>query len=127
MEFARTEGPSHLVIQRIEAGAVTIGGHTYTESLLVTPTGVVEWTPADIEELAAEHVAALAEHTPEIVLLGTGPRLRFPAPALQLPLIQRGIGVEIMDNAAACRTYNLLLSENRRVLAALLIDPNDAA
>ncbi len=121
MDFARTEGPSQLVIQRFEAGAVTIGGRTYQRSVLVTPAGVLEWAPAAIDDLSADELAALAEYTPEIVLLGTGRRLRFPDPAAQIPLIARGIGVEVMDTAAACRTFNLLLSENRRVVAALLI------
>lgn len=125
MDFSRNEGPTQLVIQRMEPGAITIGGRAYTRSVLVTPSGVVDWSPADLDAVAAEGMAGLADYDPEIVLLGTGLRLRFPDPAVSLPLLRRGIGVEVMNTAAACRTFNLLLSENRRVVAALLIEPGD--
>ncbi len=59
---------------------------------------------------------------PEIVLLGCGARFRFPSPAVLAPLYGAGIGVEVMDTRAACRTYNILLSEGRRVVAALIVD-----
>jgi uncharacterized protein len=58
---------------------------------------------------------------PEIVLLGTGPRLRFPSPAVYASLLKARIGVEVMDTAAACRTYNILAAEGRRVAAALML------
>jgi uncharacterized protein len=122
MDFSRNEGPAQLIIQRIEAGSITVGGRDYSHSILVTPSGVVAWPPRCLADIQAEQIAALADYTPEIVLLGTGQRLRFPHPGAQTPLIERGIGVEVMDTAAACRTFNLLLSEDRRVVAALLIE-----
>jgi uncharacterized protein len=74
------------------------------------------------DALSERHFAALADLAPELVIFGTGARLRFPAPALLRPLIERGIGVETMDTAAACRTYNVLLGEGRAVVAALLFE-----
>jgi uncharacterized protein len=72
------------------------------------------------EALVVAHFEWLRSQQAEIVLLGTGPRLRFPHPSLTRPLIEAGIGLEVMDTGAACRTYNLLASEGRKVLALIL-------
>lgn len=80
-----------------------------------------EWPPQTIEELNEEHVRMLAEAKPEVVIIGTGTRLKWPARALLRPLIDAGIGYEIMDTAAACRTYNVLSYEGRTVAAALMM------
>gem|GEM_PF-740563 len=82
------------------------------------------WPPADFATLTAEHLAALLAHEPEVVLLGTGSRLRFPPPEVLQPLQAAGIGFEVMDTPAACRTFNILAGEERLVIAALL--PADA-
>ena len=73
-----------------------------------------------------DHMAAIAELKPEIVLIGTGAKLTFPDRALLAPLYKAGIGVEIMDTPAACRTYNILLGEGRGVLAAVIVEPKEA-
>lgn len=72
------------------------------------------------EALEVAHFEWLRQQPAEIVLLGTGARLRFPHPSLTRPLMEAGIGLEVMDTGAACRTYNLLASEGRKVLAAIL-------
>ena len=80
---------------------------------------------ARLDELTAEHFSELIGGDgppPELVLLGSGTRLRFVAPALLRPLIEQRIGVETMDTPAACRTFNILAGEGRRVVAALLIE-----
>ena len=84
---------------------------------------VTRRTPAaaSIETLSADHIAAIVELAPEIVLLGTGPAFRFPDAARLAPLYKAGIGVEVMDTPAACRTYNILLGEGRNVVAALIL------
>ena len=74
-----------------------------------------------LDALTADHLALLVGLGREIVLLGTGARLRFPHPEILKPLIQAGIGVEVMDVQAACRTYNILMAEERRIAAALLL------
>ncbi len=81
-----------------------------------------DWPPQQFADLAPEHFAALLELEPELVLFGSGGQFRFPAPELIAPLCRRGIGVEVMDTGAACRTYNVLAAEGRRVVAALLLD-----
>jgi uncharacterized protein len=82
-----------------------------------------DWNCARFEDLTAEHFAQLAQSQPELVIFGSGTRLRFPPPALLRALMENRIGIETMDTLAACRTYNILAGEGRQVLAALLIEP----
>jgi uncharacterized protein len=104
-------------------GYVMVNQERYSRSLVVLPDRLItDWAATTFEALAAEHVGALAELGLEIVLLGTGPRLRFPDPAILRPLAEAGIGVEVMDVQAACRTYNILMAEDRKVGAALLLE-----
>jgi uncharacterized protein len=104
-------------------GYVAINGERRTASVIVLPRDPVQaWAPARFEDLAAEHFETLAARELEIVLLGTGPRLRFPHPAITRPLIEARIGVEVMDVPAACRTFNILMAEGRKVAAALVLD-----
>lgn len=99
-------------------------GHreTVTTSVVLTPDRIIrDGLPETFEQLEASHFEALMELEPEVVLFGSGAKLRFPAPALLRRLTERGMGVEVMDTAAACRTYNVLIAEGRRVTAALLM------
>lgn len=92
-------------------------------NLLVTPAEIHGgWAPGGFAGLSADDFAAVQALAPQVVIVGTGARQRFPAPALLRPLIDAGTGFEIMDLAAACRTYNILAGEGRRVVAALLVD-----
>ncbi|MES2413397.1 MAG: Mth938-like domain-containing protein [Pseudomonadota bacterium] len=81
-----------------------------------------DWNCARFEDLTEEHFALLAETRPELVIFGSGTRLRFPPPAFMKLLMQKRIGMETMDTLAACRTYNILAGEGRQVIAALLIE-----
>jgi uncharacterized protein len=102
-------------------GYVEINRQRFEGPVLVRPEGeVLLWGVAGFDALAQEHFEALLAHAPDVVLLGTGERQRFPHPRLTASLVQVRIGVEVMDTRAACRTYNILMSEGRRVLAALL-------
>lgn len=102
-------------------GVVQVNGERLGRSFVVAPDRLIrDWPPRQLEELEAEHLAQLVELEPELVLLGVGDRLRFPHPELLRPLLERGIGVEVMDTAAACRTYNLLKGDGRRVVAAMI-------
>lgn len=95
---------------------------TVSHSFLLTPTHLErDWSPEHFEQLEPVHVEPMLALEPELVLLGTGARLRFPHPAFGAALMERRIGMEVMDTAAACRTYNILLGEGRRVAAALLL------
>lgn len=101
-------------------GWYALNGERREGSLIVFPDRILEWPVAGFEALRAEDFAILAGARPEIVLLGTGARQRFPHPRLTQALMQARVGVEVMDTAAACRTYNILMAEERRVAAALL-------
>ena len=119
MRADRTLGQN--AIARHGPEGVAVNGVEYTESVIVPWTGAVQpWHAAGFESLVAGHFAQLAALHPELVIFGSGARLRFPPVALLRPLIESGIGVETMDTAAACRTYNVLLAEGRSVIAALL-------
>jgi uncharacterized protein len=104
------------------AGHVMINHARYEHSLIVLPDRIIEdWNANAFEDITAEHFDFMLSLQPEMVLFGTGATLRFPHPWLTRGLIRAGIGVEVMDTAAACRTYNILTAEGRRVAAALLI------
>jgi uncharacterized protein len=104
------------------AGYVAVNGTRHSKSLVVSGDRLVtDWPAASLESLTVDHLAAIVALKPEIVLLGTGAKFAFPSPALLAPLHQARIGVEVMDTAAACRTYNILLGEGRNVVAALII------
>jgi len=93
----------------------------HSGNLIVLPDRIIPaWTQANFETLAIADFEFLAKLDAEIILLGTGDRLRFPRPELQRPLMDARKGLEVMDLAAACRTYNVLISEGRKVAAALL-------
>ncbi len=125
MRADRIEG--HNAIARHGPDGVVVNGIERTESVLVPWRGEVRpWQVSDFDALTAEHFARVAALTPELVIFGSGARLRFPAPALLRPLIDAAIGVETMDTAAACRTYNVLLAEGRSVVAALLFGASPA-
>ena len=94
----------------------------FNNSLIISPAQLIrDWPPQSFDELKTAHFSLLTELQPEIILLGTGDILRWPEPALLSPLYQEGIGVEIMDTAAACRTYNILMADARNFVAALLM------
>ena len=102
-------------------GYVMINQQRHEQSLVVLRDRLVtDWQPAGFDDLDAGDFALLADLKPEIVLLGTGERLRFPRPELTRALLEARIGLEVMDIQAACRTYNFLAAEERKVAAALL-------
>ncbi len=96
---------------------------TLRRSLIVMPERLVpDWPPSGVEDLEAAHFEALAaEPGLEVVLFGSGARLRRPGANVLAPLTRRGIGVEVMDTGSACRTYNFLMADRRKVAAALLM------
>ncbi len=117
----RPDGPN--AITRHGPGGVLVGGVEYRINLIVPWLGaIVPWSVPNFEALEESHFGQLADLSPELVIFGSGARLRFPAPRLLRPLMACRIGVETMDTAAACRTYNVLFAEGRAVVAALLFE-----
>jgi len=104
-------------------GYIEINKVRYEHSVLVMPEGaVVPWDVTRFEDLTPEHFARLLELGAEVVIFGTGNKLRFPHPRLTAPLTEKRIGVDAMDLQAACRTYNILMLEGRKVAGALLVE-----
>jgi uncharacterized protein len=109
------------VITGYGPGWVGVGQEKITRNVVLASRGQrLEWA-ASYEELGPEHFAMLVQLQVEVVIFGSGDRIRFPKPAWLAPLAQRRIGVETMDTAAACRTYNILAQEGREVAVALLL------
>ncbi len=105
-------------------GWIAVGNERISHSLVLHASGEREdWQCEQFEQLSAEHFARLAQAGPELVVFGSGERLRFPRPEWLRPLVEARIGVETMDTPAACRTYNILAGEGRQVVAAFLVEP----
>lgn len=112
------------MINACTADQIVVSGQPWRESILLPAKGdVLPWGVAQLGDLTADHFARIAQTAPELVIFGSGAKLRFVNPALLAALMERRVGIETMDTAAACRTYNVLAAEGRNVLAALLLNP----
>ena len=124
MKFQPDQLAGTNVITRHEPQALWVGQQRFDHSLLVPWQGQIQrWAPRRTEDLSAADFEAVLALGPELVIFGSGQRQKFVPAALMRALIDRRIGVETMDTAAACRTYNVLVAEGRSVVAALLLDP----
>ena len=115
--------PDHdYAIRSVRDGAIVVNDRTLTESFYLSPDALHEgWPPRDLDSLSIQDMAGPLALEPEVILLGTGSRQRFPAAALLAACLTRGIGIEVMANAAAARTFSVLANEGRRVVAAFLL------
>jgi uncharacterized protein len=112
------------VVSRLGDGEIWVGSNRHAHSLLVPWVGdPLPWRPSGLDDLQPADFEAVLALKPELVIFGSGARLKFVSPALMRCLIERRIGVETMDTGAACRTYNVLVSEGRSAVAALLLPP----
>ncbi len=122
MKIHLESGAGQNLISEYGPGQITVNQQIYRRSLVLTPQSVIaDWPPDSFGDLLNKHFEIIASLKPEVVLLGTGARLKLPRVDCYRSLIEAGIGLEVMDTGAACRTYNILMSDGRRVAAALLI------
>ncbi|MFC5741064.1 Mth938-like domain-containing protein [Dyella tabacisoli] len=122
MDLSLDRPDDYLFVRRVSARGVTVVDREFERSFLLAPDGVIENWPVDTAKtLDAEHVEAILALKPELVLLGTGDRQCFPAAIFLAGFLRKNVGIEVMDNAAAARTYNLLAAEGRRVIAAFIL------
>jgi uncharacterized protein len=122
MKFHLTQAGGQNMITGYGDGYIAVNTQRYTRPVIVTPNReVANWDIEDFAGLAPSHFEALLEFKPEIVLLGTGERQQFPRPELARIFTAAGVGYEAMDSKAACRTYNILMSEGREVVAAIIV------
>jgi uncharacterized protein len=122
MDFIREQPPGRQLVQSYQEGGFRIAGVRYEGSVLVLPDRTLAWRVRGLDEVTLESLAPVraAEPAVEILLLGCGRRLAMAPPELRQALRDRGIALEPMDTPAACRTYNVLIAEERRVAAALI-------
>ncbi len=122
MKLAISDPTDGLTIHGYEPGEVVINGRRFQRSLVLLPDRVIDdWPPQSFDELDEQDFERLTDLNADLILLGTGQRQAFPAPTLYRSLMERNIGIEIMGTPAACRTYNILMAEERLVAAALIL------
>ncbi len=122
MKFELESSDSKYRIQSYHPNvAIIINRLTYSHSVLISSHHLSKWSPTSIEELTEEHFQEVCQLKAGIVLIGTGEKLKFPKQSLLIPLMKVGIGFEIMDTSAACRTFEVLAAEGRSVAAALIL------
>lgn len=122
MKLQLEEAAGRCVFTGYGKGYVAVNHTRFETPVLVLPESILPWEVSAFAALSPEHFAGLLAHAPEIVLLGTGATLHFPAPSLTRALATAAVGLEVMDTHAACRTFNILTSEGRRVLAAIFVE-----
>ena len=115
--------PDRVAITGYGPGWIAVNGERHTTSLLIGVDGTLTaWGCRSFDALTAAHFASVADSNPELLIFGSGRQLRFASPAVLRALLERRIGVETMDTGAACRTFNILAGEGRRVAAALILE-----
>jgi len=123
MKLHSTVTRQYQTITAYDKSAVEINAKRYEHSLIVLPeVAPVDWPVPSFDALSVEHFAQIEATEAHVVILGTGNRQRFVHPKLTTALTARRIGVECMDNKAACRTYNILMAEGRKVALALVFE-----
>ncbi len=127
MKLHANNTQQYQTITAYEADAIEINAKWVRHSFYVMPEQAPQpWQVNQFEQLSAQDFAAILALRPDVVILGTGTRQRFIHPKLVTSLTEQRIGVESMDNQAACRTYNILMAEGRRVVLALILESSDA-
>jgi uncharacterized protein len=121
MKFHLNTSNHRYQIKTVNTNSIIINETIYSNSLIIMPQYLTDWEPSNFEELKLAHFEILANLDADVIVLGTGQTIQFPNAELLSPLIKKGIGIEVMDTAAACRTYTILASEDRNVAAGLLI------
>ena len=122
MKFAQDSQDEGYVITAYGEDSVSVNGKVFEQSLILANTEFSEdWGLSSIEQLADEHIEQTLSFDPELIIIGTGDKLVFPKVEVYSAIIKRGIGVDFMDTHAACRTYNILMSEGRGVVAGLIL------
>ena len=121
MKISLDNGTADYRITAYEPGSIKINEEIIESAVIISASGYRLWEAQSMDTLTEALLIIALEEKPDILLLGTGERQQFPAPQLMKPVAESGTGLEVMDTAAACRTYNILMSEDRHVVAALLL------
>ena len=122
MKFAQDSQEEGYVITAYDIDSVSINGKIFSQSLVIANAQLNDnWNISSIELLTPGHIDQVLSFEPELIIIGTGNKLIFPAVEIYASIIEHGIGVDFMDTGAACRTYNILMSEGRDVVAGLIL------
>jgi uncharacterized protein len=122
MRFTQDSTSAALLIRAYAAGELRVNEDTHRETVILSATAVLRLPEIrNMEDLASLDPSLILSLDPELILLGTGPRQIFPAGSFRAQFMSAGIGLEVMDTAAACRTFNVLVAEHRRVVALLMV------
>jgi len=125
MKLTLDDDQTGYIIRGYDDSIIRTNSGQYSKSLIISTNKLIEnWEPNSIAELEVNHFKPALDLNPEIILIGTGSNLKFPNNEVLADIYRVNCGVEIMNTPAACRTYNLLSSENRKVVACLIIDSN---
>jgi len=123
MKFAEDHNEARYKITGYETHGIKINGSLFTDSMILTPMDLItDWEPTHFTDLHESHLDAIYALQPDVVIIGTGEQQVFPPPAILRRLAAEKIGFEIMSTAAACRTFNIIMSEGRNIVAALFMD-----
>ena len=122
MQFLPETNTGTNVVRRYEAGAITVNDSTYRASIIITETDIItDWQPPAFDDVGSEHLKPFLSLQMDVLLLGCGETQKFLHPELLQPFMEKNVGVEIMNTAAACRTFNVLAGEGRQVVAGLFL------
>ena len=122
MELNLERPRDYLFVRRADAHSIVVVDRPFTASIVLTRDKVIDdWGVTDVADMTPNQVEPIVALKPDVVLLGTGARQRFPSQAVLAAFLRRGVGVEVMDNAAAARTWDILASEGRNVVAAFIL------
>jgi uncharacterized protein len=123
MKFTLESSTRVNLVRAYSREELRIGEERVRASCIVSADRLItDWAPASFEALVPEHLTVIFALQPEVVLLGTGERQRFPPAQVRAAFAARSVGLEVMDLGAACRTYNILVQEERRAVAALFLE-----
>ncbi len=122
MQFNLDSNVGKYQINSFQPGQVVINKQTYINSIIIAPEKIItNWQPQNYAEISEYDLKSILDLSPQIVIIGTGEQQHFLEQELLLPFLKQGIGIEIMNTDAACRTYNVLMSEGRNIVAGLLL------
>ncbi len=121
MKFTLDKPQGEFVFSNYGDGFLTVNDQSHSNHLVIFPDHLEPWSVATFDQLTADHFDIFVKRNPDVVILGTGVRQQFPPVELRRELVRRKIQLDIMDTPAACRTYNLLVSEDRDVGAAIFM------
>lgn len=126
MELTRQHPGDKVYVRAVSAAGITVADHTYDSPVILSPDAVeADWQVGSVEDVSEDALQAVLGLRPELVIIGTGASQRFLQPELMMVFHRNGVGIEVMNTRAACRTFNILVMEERRVVAALIPPESD--